>query len=340
MIGICEIKKYLVVTFIGSSWPQNLTSKDMNWKIKAKIQTIIAMLPSSISYRLYYLIQRKVGRLQEFDILPIIKGGINTFKLIYEAGYNPQEKVFFEVGTGRAPIVPITYWLMGAKQIITIDLNPYIKEELLEEILHYIVENEKEMQNLFGDLLDAERMVKLSEYLRNNTVELDSFLDLCCIKYMAPGDATDTEIESNSIDFHTSFTVYEHIPHDVLVLILKEGNRIIKENGLFINSIDYFDHFMHFDDKISSINFLQYSDSRWKKYADNKYMYMNRMRHDDFLELFHKSNHQIVIEKTDLDDKALKLLESGSLKLDSRFINKTNEVNCIASSWFITKAMH
>lgn len=312
----------------------------MNWKIKAKIQTMIAMLPSSMSYRLYYLIQRKLGRLQQFDILPIIKGGVDTFKLIQEAGYDPKQKVFFEVGTGRVPIAPITYWLMGAKQTITIDLNPYVKEELIEETIRYIIDNEHKIRSIFGGLLDTKRMMKLSEYLSNNSVELDSFLDLCCIKYIAPGDATDTKLDSNCIDFHTSFTVYEHIPPDTLELILEEGNRIVKENGLFINTIDYFDHFMHFDDNISSINFLQYSDSKWSKYADNRYMYMNRLRHDDFIELFHKSSHKILIEKTDLDKEALKLLDTKSLELDNRFVNKTNEMNCISSSWLVTKAMH
>ena len=50
--------------------------------------------------------------------------------------------------------------------------------------------------------------------------------------------------------------------------------------------VDYSDHFSHSDQTISSINFLRYSDDEWQRYAGNRYMYMNRLRHDDVLALF------------------------------------------------------
>lgn len=309
----------------------------MNWKVKAQIQNIVDMLPSSISYEIYYFIQRKIGRLKKLDARPIILGAIKSWTLIIEAGFEPKNKVFFETGTGRTPIVPIIFWLLGAKQIITMDLNPYMKKELVEDSIQYLFDNEDELRILFNNYLDEQRFVKLSNYYKNNVFNLDELLTLCSIKYIAPGDATNTGIASNSIDFHTSFTVYEHIPEKVLTQIIKEGNRIVKNEGLFINAIDYFDHFMHFDNKISSINFLQYSDYEWNKYAGNRYMYMNRLRHDDFIELFHNANHKILLEETVVDKKALELLHSGLLILNNQFATKSNEVNSIASSWIVSK---
>ena len=49
--------------------------------------------------------------------------------------------------------MPIAYWLMGARKIYTIDLNPYLKSELVEESLKYIFNNQEEVRNLFDSLL-------------------------------------------------------------------------------------------------------------------------------------------------------------------------------------------
>ena len=53
--------------------------------------------------------------------------------------------------------------------------------------------------------------------------------------------------------------------------------------------------------RIYPINFLQYSDAKWDRYADNRYMYMNRLRHDDFLALFHSSGHKILATEPAID---------------------------------------
>lgn len=309
----------------------------MNWKIKAMIQNLISFLPASLSYKTYYLVQRKIGRLKEFDVLPIIKGGIKIFELIKEAGAEPNDKVFFEVGTGRSPIIPITYWLMGAKQTITVDLNPYVEHEIVKYSVNYIINNIIELRPIFGGLLLENRLSKLKNINDNNKYSINELFKLCNIKYISPGDATNINLDSNSIDFHTSFTVFEHIPRDVIQKILSEGNRITKSSGLFINAIDYFDHFMHFDKNISSVNFLQYSDSTWKRYADNRFMYMNRLRHDDFIKLLEESKHKIIFEETNTDYQALQQLENGLFKLNSRFSSKPNETNCISSSWLVSK---
>jgi hypothetical protein len=64
--------------------------------------------------------------------------------------------------------------------------------------------------------------------------------------------------------------------------IINEGNRILSEEGLFVHLIDCSDHFSHNDKSISRINFLQYNVTQWNKLAGNRYVYVNRLRHDDF----------------------------------------------------------
>lgn len=309
----------------------------MQWKLKAKIQNAVSLLPSSLSYSAYYWIQRHFGGLRRINPTTRIAAAIETCKRICEQGESLSDKVFLEVGTGRVPIVPIAYWLMGAKKTITIDLNPYLRSELLKESLQYIHDNKEEVLDLFGSFLIKERFNMLQEASgKDSCFSASEILNLCQVDYIAPGDATDTNLPEQSIDFHTSYTVFEHIPLEILERILKEGSRILKDRGLFVHRIDYSDHFSHSDKRISAINFLQYSDNEWNHLAGNRYMYMNRLRHDDFISLFESVGHHIIDIQPDTDNYSQELLRNGSLQLHDKFKSKSKDVLAITGAWIIT----
>ena len=311
----------------------------MRWKLKSKIQHALSLLPSSASYAAYYQIQRNFGGLRQINPVKKLSAGIETWKRILEQSYNPANKVFLEIGTGRITLIPLSFWLMGAEKTITIDLNPYLKEELVRESLQYIAENQEEIQNLFGSLLNKTRFEQLLEFNKAN-FSINKFLNVCRIDYFAPANAADSNLLPQSIDFHTSYTVFEHISPEIIKQILKEGNRIVKDNGLFIHKIDYGDHFAHSDPTISAINFLQYSDDEWNKYAGNRYMYMNRLRHDDFVDLYQSVGHQIIKAETDIYNRSQKLLKNKAIKLDQQFSCKSEEILSIGESWMISKKSH
>jgi len=172
---------------------------------------------------------------------------------------------------------------------------------------------------------------------RSGDFSLERFLDLCCIDYISPGDAASTGLRPRSIDFHTSYTVLEHIPPDVLSAILKEGTRIIRDDGLFVHLVDYTDHFAHSDESISAINFLQYSDAEWSKLAENRYMYMNRLRHDDVLALFQTAGHRILATDPAVNKQLAKIIEDGQLRLSERFVGKSPDVLSIWSCWIVSQ---
>ena len=111
-----------------------------------------------------------------------------------------------------------------------------------------------------------------------------------------------------------------------------EGKRLLRPGGLAIHHIDYSDHFAHSDPRLSPIHFLQYSEKQWARYAGNRYMYMNRLRHDDMLRLFEEAGHRIVNE-----DLQRNLGVTGALPLDARFRTKPAEVLAITSAWLITQ---
>jgi SAM-dependent methyltransferase len=308
----------------------------MHWKTKATLQNAVSRLPSRSSYATYYWLQRHFGGLRRINPIARLRAGIQTWMQIEKLGRDPFNKIFFEVGTGRVPMTPLAYWLMGANSVITIDLNPYMKAELTKECLEYIADHEEDVQELFGPLLIRKRFEALLYFQRQDDFELQSLLDLCRIVYIAPGDAAKTGLGPDAIDFHTSFNVFEHIPHNVLLAILAEGNRIVRSGGLFVHRVDYSDHFSHSDTRISPINFLQYSDTQWDRYAGNRYMYMNRLRHDDFLALFESARHTILATEPTIDASALQLLREGRLNVDARFGGKAIDVLATTESWIVS----
>ena len=96
--------------------------------------------------------------------------GIETCKKIQQLGYTPTGKVFVEIGTGRVPLVPLAFWLMGAEKIITVDINPYLKIQLIKKSLNYISENKDEITFLFGSLINIDRLNKLLSFNNNSYI--------------------------------------------------------------------------------------------------------------------------------------------------------------------------
>ena len=100
----------------------------MNWKLKSKIQNSISFLPRSTSDSIDYFMQKQFGELRKFNPIATIITSVGICKHILESGGSLSNKVFFEIGTGRAPIAPLVFWLIGAKKTITIDINSYVKK--------------------------------------------------------------------------------------------------------------------------------------------------------------------------------------------------------------------
>ena len=97
---------------------------------------------------------------------------------------------------GWAPIVPLAYWLMGARRTITIDINPYLKTELVREILDHIRANTTEVRALFGVFLCRSASTICCSSATHADFSLTQFLDLCCIEHIAPGDAAKTSLRA------------------------------------------------------------------------------------------------------------------------------------------------
>lgn len=311
----------------------------MHWKMKARIQHAISMLPASASYGAYYWVQRRFGSLKRWNPVCKLVAGIETCRRLEAHGSSPRGKVFFEVGTGRVPLAPLAFWLLGAERTVTIDLNPYLKEELIVDSLRFMAERRDEMASLFGPSLDHARLDEVLKFGRQPQPSMDEFFEMCGIQYIAPGDAADSGLPPNSVDVHTSYTVFEHIPPDVLRAILVEGNRITRDDGLFVHKIDFSDHFSHTDRRICAVNFLQFSDRQWERFAGNRFMYMNRLRHADYVQLFESVGQEVISTEPNTDVRSLESLRTGRVQVDHRFRTRSEEELAITWSWMTTRKL-
>lgn len=115
-----------------------------------------------------------------------------------------------------------------------------------------------------------------------------------------------------------------------------EGNRVVRPDGAFIHRIDYSDHFSHSDKSITPVNFLKFSAAEWDRISGNRYMYMNRLRHDDFLDMFKSANHCILLNEPNLDQELLSAIEQGKLNLHDDFHGESSETIATTGAWLVS----
>ena len=310
----------------------------MNWRLKALLLNMVSSLPSSVSYGAYYRIQRHSGALKKGTLNPLVtlKMAVEMCDKIVEHGRTPVGRVFLEVGTGWRINLPVAFWLCGAGKVMTVDVNPYLAEELVKEDIGFLRNNRDQVRALFGDRLDEVRFGELDRLTSGNW-RLNDLLDLCAIEYLARGDAAHLDLPSGSVDFQVSCSVFEHIPPEALESIMEECHRVVKDGGLFINVVDFSDHFSHSDKSISSIHFLRFSDEEWRKIAGNRYAYANRLRIDDLLSLIAKAGHRQSGLRCINDASLPDLVRSGRLSLDHKFKDKSDDSLSTICAWVVSE---
>ena len=128
-----------------------------------------------------------------------------------------------------------------------------------------------------------------------NVQNTEDILKFYNIEYLAPLDASETSLASDSLDACVSTNTLEHIPTNVISAIWKEMYRVLKPGGIVSAKIDYSDHYSHTDKAISKLNFLLYSESDWEKYNHGNH-YQNRLRHQHHLDLLKQAGISILSE--------------------------------------------
>jgi len=305
----------------------------MHWKVKAAVQNVVAWLPESICYPAYYAIQRSVGGLRYVSTLRTVGSAHRFVTTLAQHGHDVHDATCFELGTGRQCGLPLGLWLCGAKQVITVDLNPFLREELVLDDIRYIAQHSSQITELFGDYAKHPVFQERLQYLCRLTLStLQDVLRATNIHYFSPADARSMPLQAQSIDYYISMAVLEHIPPTALRDIWQETLRLLRPSGLAMHLIDPSDHFAYSDSSITAINFLQFDDETWHRYAGNRFMYHNRLRVDDYVALIEQTGFTIVDFERTIDERSLRALEAG-FPVHARFAHKTFEDLATRNIW-------
>ena len=308
----------------------------MDFRAKAFLQTLISLLPEPISLRVYYKVQRSIGNLRSVNPMPAIAAGKKFVDIGSSINFSFQGKKVIEVGSGRSPILPLSLWLQGASHVVTCDINPYFEEEIWIESIDWLAQNEGLIKKL-SPLMQIERIKYIcsSELLRKKGNILKGLHEIG-IDYLAPADACMLPFSENYFDAHISYTVLEHIPRNIIYSIFNEAKRLVRRNGVIIHNIDYTDHFSHSDSSISVVNFLKFSEKKFSRLAGNRFMYMNRLRDDDFLVLWSELGLVPSYDEKCISSDVMALLEHSSYEhlLNEKFRGKNAEVLSTTEAWY------
>lgn len=308
----------------------------MHWKLKAAIQSACGAVPWAAE-AVYYGLQSAFGTLRRSPE-PFFKEAVSLSQWLEAAGTSIRGARVLEVGTGRRVDLPIGLALAGAACCHTFDLHRYLKPVLVEQSLDYLRNQRATVESIFLPAIEQ-------AVIQQAVIQKDSFyrrldalaqagscaqaLPIAGIVYHAPADAASTGLPAASIDVHTSYTVFEHIPRDALRSILLEGKRVLAPGGVALHHIDPSDHFSHEDSSLASINFLRFSEREWDRRAGNQFAYHNRLRSSHYRALFEECGYEIVRWQEWLDSRAVELLRNG-FPLDPQFQGLAAEDVCCA----------
>jgi len=290
----------------------------MQWQKKARLQRVIASLP--MSNTIYYAIQRSFGSLRpgRHDPTDWFQAALQIARWIRLSGQEITGKKFLEVGAGRSPEIPIALWLCGAGGTTTVDLNAYLSEAVVAESIRYMRRHSHRIGCVFGEYGGHSELKDRLRQLVSFSGGLEALLQMANIEYLAPGDARNLPYPDGSFDFHISHAVLEHIPQQCIFEILTEAKRLLRPQGLSIHIIDLSDHFSHDDGSITAVNFLRFSEEEWHRWAGNQFMYHNRLRAHEYMNLFELAGMRLLKHSVTIDQRSVEVLRNG-FPLDVRY---------------------
>lgn len=282
----------------------------MDWRLKLGLQKACSLLPFARE-ECYYQLQRRFGSLKHpLDPTEMFRAGVQVAEAAQRAGCSVQGARVLEVGTGRRLNLPIALFLCGAESIITVDLHRYLQSELALQAVDFIRAHPEPVFELFAPVTDqAQLRTRMDRLLSVRTAE--ELIQAAQIRYLAPADAGSTGLPAHSVDLHVSYTVFEHIPRDVLAAILREASRLLSPTGIAYHQIDLGDHLAYEDARISQVHFLRFSGATWDFWGGNQFAYHNRLREPDYRALYSECRHEVLEWLPFIDSRSVAELKAG-----------------------------
>jgi len=235
----------------------------INWKLKALLYKVFGIFRLKI-----FFIQKHITKRSRVEINQVNELWIHHADAIEKNN----AKNILEVGAGKSveQNIYISYKFNNLINQTTIDINKMID-------LDYVNQASEQIANILN--------LKFKGKVKN----INELKDLYKIEYIAPFFLKNLK---SKYDMCISTAALEHFKISDLKEYLNDLKNVLKKDGLISSIIDYSDHYSHTDSKISNLNYLSYSKNTWEKY-NNKYLFQNRLRHQDYIRMFEASGYKI-----------------------------------------------
>jgi hypothetical protein len=237
-----------------------------------------------------------------------------------------------EVGTGWAPIPTILLYLAGVRTIHTYDISRRAHWSAMRSIIRALRGRIDECADALGQPRNRvdQRLARIE-----GATSMGQMLDLAQIIYVAPGNVLATGFPDGSIDLLFAYSVFEHIPLQVLDAMCREASRLLRQGtGRLCVQIDCGDNFAGFDKRLHALDYLKYSDEQWNRMVnDHNLHHFNRLREQEFLDIL--KGHGAVIDSVKNASRPGYVEYVKAIPLAERFRSFTPEQNAIVATEII-----
>ncbi|MHB1834850.1 MAG: class I SAM-dependent methyltransferase [Solirubrobacteraceae bacterium] len=302
-----------------------------SWLLKALVQGAISPLPRHD--RPNRLLQRYVtGSATVTEGMFETKAAqcrrhLDAYRAWHGTDATPQTAL--ELGTGRAPIVPIGLALAGVRSVVTLDIHPLLEPDDTHTTIELYAQRLRAgtLKPLLASV-DPERARKLLAAAQSP----GSRDPAACLRQLGvralTGALPALGLPKRSVNLLVSNNTLEHIQPHVLRELLIELRRLAAPGAVMSHFIDMSDHYAHFDPGISEFNYMRYRDRAWQ-FANNPLHYQNRLRVSDYRRLIQDARFQLVCEDSERGSPR----ELARIRLAPRFRRYTDEDLLTLRSW-------
>jgi predicted SAM-dependent methyltransferase len=273
----------------------------MDWRVKAGIQWVFSVIPGGEA--LYLRLQKKGGTLLDFENQCDNRVGDfkNMVGHLESTGFSINGKSFFEVGTGWYPTSPLCLYLTGSTNVITTDAYRFMQPDLTLRCVQRMTTHLDTLAEV-GHCPPGE--VKKKHAALQSALEAGKDLSAAtngAIVYRAPAPTGRSNVPAGSIDIVFSNGTLEHIPKHELVAFFSDSFRMLRPGGAMFHNVTPSDFYSHFDQSITPLNYLRYSERAWKKW-NNPLHYQNRLRAVEFTRMSEAAGFEILLNTSVVTD--------------------------------------
>lgn len=143
-----------------------------------------------------------------------------------------------------------------------------------------------------GFSVTASDLKPLAKRRPNADLAKEIGVDIEDVKYVAPCDASASNLADSSFDLICSTSVLEHIPKNKMPSLASECHRLLHPGGVCCFHVAHRDHWSHVDQNCHPMNYLRFSPFLWA-FLNPPLNYQNRMLQSEYVSCFESAGFEV-----------------------------------------------